>query len=60
MIWKESMGRKQNRNFSALMYVFGMKCDFYVSDLLSHEIGFPFYRRGSERFRVCIENRALI
>ena len=54
------MGRKQNRNFSALMYVFGMKCDFYVSYLLSHEIGFPFYRRGSERFRVCIENRALI
>lgn len=28
--------------------------------LSSHEIGFPFYRRGSERFRVCIENRALI
>lgn len=61
MIWKESVGRKQNGDFSALMCVFGTKCDFDVSFLLSsHEIGFPFYTRGSERFRVCIENRALI
>lgn len=42
MIWKESMGRKKNGNFSVLMYVFSMKYDFYVSYLLwsSHEIGF--------------------
>ena len=61
MIWKESMGRKKNGNFSVLMYVFSMKYNFYVSYLLwsSHEIGFTISIL-QKRFRVCIENRALI